>query len=113
MGRKSIRAEKKKKIEINSVVIKMTTEIHYKPPERSPLQRLIALLLNEWFWWKLLQKILKYLFPAWYPVAKLYHPALDAKLISLDGKNEVSLLNDYVKKMPPHMPLVIHMGSYN
>lgn len=37
--------------------------------------------------------------------------APEAKLISLEGK-ELSLLRDYVQKVPKGMPLVLNMGSY-
>jgi hypothetical protein len=90
----------------------MKTHVKYKPKDRPMLHLIIAVLKNPWFWYKLWQNFLKKFFPSMFNVAKLYHPALDAKLVSLDGK-ELSLLEDFVNKMPPHMPLVIHMGSYN
>jgi hypothetical protein len=52
-------------------------------------------------------------FAAWFwrePKAKLGHLAPDAALVDLDGK-ELSLLADFVNKMPKGMPLVLNMGS--
>lgn len=37
--------------------------------------------------------------------------ALDGEVITLSGEKK-SLLNDYIKKMPSGMPLVLNMGSY-
>ena len=45
------------------------------------------------------------------PVAEKGKVAPDAKLIDLNG-NELSLLKDYIAKMPKGMPLVLNMGSY-
>lgn len=44
------------------------------------------------------------------PKARAGKKAVDASLISLDGK-ELCLLEDYVEKMPKGMPLVLNMGS--
>lgn len=91
----------------------MSCRLKYKAPEVSKLQRLLALFLNSWFWYKIGQAILKFLFPSYFKRIKLYEPALDAKLVSLDGKTEYSLLKDYVNKTPNGMPLIINIGSYN
>jgi hypothetical protein len=49
----------------------------------------------------------------WFPVPKatLGSRCPDAKLVSLDGE-ELSLLDDFVNKMDPDMPLILNMGSY-
>lgn len=44
-------------------------------------------------------------------VAAKGKPAPDAELLSLDGK-PLSLLRDYISRMPQGMPLVLNMGSY-
>ena len=52
-------------------------------------------------------------FAAWFrgePKATAGARAPDAKLVDLDGK-ELSLLADFVNKMPKGMPLVLNMGS--
>jgi hypothetical protein len=43
--------------------------------------------------------------------AKMGKKAPDAKLVDLKGK-ELSLLHDYIEKMPKGMPLILNMGSY-
>lgn len=45
------------------------------------------------------------------PKAQVGQKAPEASLVSLDGKC-LSLLNDYVSKMPAGMPLVLNMGSF-
>lgn len=49
------------------------------------------------------------LFPQ--PQAKMGAKAPDAKLVRLDGTN-CNLLEDYVAKMEPGMPLILNMGSF-
>lgn len=50
-----------------------------------------------------------YFFPV--PMAKLGGKAPDAKLVDLNG-NSKSLVEDYIKKMGPSIPLIINIGSY-
>jgi hypothetical protein len=49
------------------------------------------------------------LFPQ--PFAAVGKVAVDAKLVDLNGK-VVSLLHDYIGKMPKGKPLILNMGSY-
>jgi hypothetical protein len=45
------------------------------------------------------------------PVATLGMKAVDARLVDLDGK-ELLLINDFISKVPSHIPLILNMGSY-
>lgn len=45
------------------------------------------------------------------PTAKLGGPALDAKLIALDGSSR-RLFADYIHKQPAGVPLILNMGSF-
>jgi len=73
------------------------------------LKKLISFLFNPWFWFMIWKKIVGIFVPK---KIKLYGPAPDAALLSVDGTKKLSLLNDYIKKYSD-MPLVINMGSYN
>lgn len=44
---------------------------------------------------------------------KLHAPPHDAQLIGLDGVTKYSLVDDFVKKMPTGVPIIINFGSYN
>jgi hypothetical protein len=59
----------------------------------------------------LYKELMHYAFPKQNPCVKLYGAALDAELISLDGK-VLSLLADYIDKHTnPNLPLIINFGS--
>lgn len=45
------------------------------------------------------------------PRVSLGSRAVDCKLVDINGK-PLSLLRDYIEKMPRGMPLVLNMGSY-
>jgi len=81
--------------------------------KRHPALRILSALFNLWLWDLLFKRILYYLFPFLDKSIKLYSPPLDAELIGLDGVTKYSLIGDFVKTMPPKMPLIINMGSYN
>ncbi len=81
--------------------------------ERPIWLKLFAVLFNKWFWDLVYKRIMYNLFPWMDKSIKLFAAPLDAKLISLDGNKKLSLLNDFVNKMPKDMPLIINMGSYN
>jgi len=49
------------------------------------------------------------LFPQ--PQAKYGGKAIDSKLVSMEGKS-LSLLNDYILKLPKEKPLILNMGSF-
>ncbi len=83
-----------------------------KPWSRGKFVRVMAALLNFWTWHRLFSTLLSKLFPNWFPVLKMYSPAIDAQLIMLDGKTKKSLLHDYVN-VSPNVPLILNIGSYN
>ncbi len=83
-----------------------------KKKEKPPILRLISMLLNPFFWNGVWLRLKHWLFPSKNQTIKLFGPALDAKLIGLDGFTSYSLLRDYVEKTPD-IPLVINIGSYN
>ena len=45
------------------------------------------------------------------PIATLGKPAVDARLVDLQG-NPKSLLQDYILRMPKGKPFILNMGSY-
>jgi hypothetical protein len=49
------------------------------------------------------------LFPQ--PFAVVGKPAVDATVVDLNGR-ELSLLHDYIQKMPQGVQLILNMGSY-
>ncbi len=84
------------------------------PPKKNhPLIRLIAALFNPWLWDLLFKRVLYFLFPFLDQSIKLHSPPHDAELVGLDGVTKYSLVNDFVKKMPTGVPMIINFGSYN
>lgn len=81
--------------------------------ERPVWLRLLSMFFNPWFWDLVYKRVLYWLFPSLDKTIKLNSPALDASLVSLDGKSQLSLLRDIINQMPRDMPLVLNMGSYN
>jgi hypothetical protein len=84
-----------------------------KKKERPMWQKFFIVLFNKWFWDLVYKRIVYNLFPWMDKSIKLFATPLDATLVSLDGTKKLSLLNDFVNKMPKDMPLIINMGSYN
>lgn len=85
------------------------------PPtkKRIFLIRLLAVLLNPWFWNKLWRNLMQRCFPKLFPSFELYKPAPDASLVKLDGTTTCQL-SDYIRQcQAADMPLVLNMGSYN
>jgi hypothetical protein len=84
-----------------------------KKEKRTKFQRLIALILNPWFWYKVWMRILEILFGYKKSMLRMYAPPPEAALLSLDGSKRLSLLKDIVANTLPDMPLILNMGSYN
>jgi hypothetical protein len=88
------------------------TKTSSKPEINKPIYvRLISLFSNPYFYDKLWKRVKRFLFPFLCDeIISLGGKAMDAKLIGLDGKTELQLL-DIVKETK--IPLIINIGSYN
>jgi hypothetical protein len=74
--------------------------------------RLISLFSNPYFYDKLWKRTKRFLFPFLCDeIIALGGKALDAKLVGLDGKTELQLLD--IVKETIDIPLIINIGSYN
>ena len=78
----------------------------------NPKQGILVTVLT-WGYTKATWRRFRVDFGAWWrrePKAMEGQKAPDAKLVDLDGK-ELSLVGDFISKMPAGMPLVLNMGS--
>lgn len=90
----------------------MSCKLNYQLRSRSKLQGILGAVNNPWFWRKLWNRFMQYLYPDDFQVVESKKPALDATLVSLDGDTHYSLLKDFVEDSP-NIPLILNIGSFN